>query len=128
MREDGVNREFVSAVAVAGPSGSEFRRPRSAGPPSFRVGRGAANIGAPGRIAQLGERQLDKLEVTGSSPVAPITPCPHGRGRRSARLSPKVVKPSEGAESFAGFPRLAGYDSEGNDSLGRFACRFAEPS
>ena len=25
-----------------------------------------------GRIAQLGERQLDKLEVTGSSPVAPI--------------------------------------------------------
>jgi hypothetical protein len=28
-----------------------------------------------GRIAQLGERQLDKLEVTGSSPVAPIPPC-----------------------------------------------------
>jgi anti-sigma B factor antagonist len=26
----------------------------------------------PGRLAQLGERQLDKLEVTGSSPVAPI--------------------------------------------------------
>ncbi len=26
-----------------------------------------------GRIAQLGERQLDTLEVTGSSPVAPIT-------------------------------------------------------
>src|SRR5262245_20163621 len=28
--------------------------------------------GVYGRIAQLGERQLDKLEVTGSSPVAPI--------------------------------------------------------
>lgn len=26
-----------------------------------------------GRLAQLGERQLDKLEVTGSSPVAPIS-------------------------------------------------------
>ena len=26
----------------------------------------------PGRIAQLEERQLDTLEVTGSSPVAPI--------------------------------------------------------
>ncbi len=26
----------------------------------------------PGRLAQLGERQLDKLEVTGSSPVTPI--------------------------------------------------------
>src|SRR6476661_6991655 len=37
-----------------------------AGPP-------AAVTSAPaGRIAQLGERQLDKLEVTGSSPVAPI--------------------------------------------------------
>src|SRR6476469_7985345 len=30
----------------------------------------------PGRLAQLGERQLDKLEVTGSSPVAPIPVLP----------------------------------------------------
>jgi hypothetical protein len=31
----------------------------------------------PGRLAQLGERRLDKAEVTGSSPVSPITekPC-----------------------------------------------------
>jgi hypothetical protein len=35
--------------------------------PNFRFG---SRITA-GRIAQLGERQLDKLEVTGSSPVAP---------------------------------------------------------
>ena len=34
--------------------------------------------GAPGRLAQLGERQLDKLEVTGSSPVAPIAPLTAG--------------------------------------------------
>jgi acetyl-CoA acyltransferase len=27
----------------------------------------------PGRLAQLGERRLDKAEVTGSSPVSPIT-------------------------------------------------------
>jgi hypothetical protein len=40
---------------------------------------------AAGRIAQLGERQLDKLEVTGSSPVAPIRPCPHGK-RDSGRF------------------------------------------
>jgi hypothetical protein len=26
----------------------------------------------PGRLAQLGERRLDKAEVTGSSPVSPI--------------------------------------------------------
>jgi hypothetical protein len=32
----------------------------------------AARFRFPGRLAQLGERQLDKLEVTGSSPVAPI--------------------------------------------------------
>ena len=32
----------------------------------------AVRLIAPGRLAQLGERQLDKLEVTGSSPVAPI--------------------------------------------------------
>ncbi len=30
--------------------------------------------GAAGRLAQLGERQLDKLEVTGSSPVPPTAP------------------------------------------------------
>ena len=27
----------------------------------------------PGRLAQLGERRLDKAEVTGSSPVSPIS-------------------------------------------------------
>lgn len=32
----------------------------------------AARFRSPGRLAQLGERQLDKLEVTGSSPVTPI--------------------------------------------------------
>src|SRR3954471_17920337 len=36
------------------------------------VGCLAATFSPPGRLAQLGERQLDKLEVTGSSPVAPI--------------------------------------------------------
>lgn len=39
---------------------------------------GAARFRFPGRLAQLGERQLDKLEVTGSSPVTPIPP----RGER----------------------------------------------
>src|SRR3954452_5334390 len=32
-----------------------------------------AKLSPSGRIAQLGERQLDKLEVTGSSPVAPTS-------------------------------------------------------
>jgi hypothetical protein len=35
-------------------------------------GLSAARFRRPGRLAQLGERQLDKLEVTGSSPVTPI--------------------------------------------------------
>ncbi len=32
-----------------------------------------ARIGGPGRLAQLGEHQLDKLGVTGSSPVPPTS-------------------------------------------------------
>jgi hypothetical protein len=42
-------------------------------------------LDAPGRLAQLGERQLDKLEVTGSSPVAPIV---HG-------FAPSRVRPRQ---------------------------------
>src|SRR3712207_8890267 len=30
-----------------------------------------ATLAVPGRLAQLGERRLDKAEVTGSSPVSP---------------------------------------------------------
>jgi hypothetical protein len=30
----------------------------------------------PGRLAQLGERRLDKAEVTGSSPVSPMAESP----------------------------------------------------
>ena len=47
------------------------RRVARGGPPS-----GCARLcdpGSPGRLAQLGEHQLDKLGVTGSSPVAPIS-------------------------------------------------------
>ncbi len=39
-------------------------------------GRRVARIQAPGRLAQLGEHQLDKLGVTGSSPVPPIEESP----------------------------------------------------
>ena len=43
-------------------------------PPDDDRRRGAARIPEPGRLAQLGEHQLDKLGVTGSSPVPPISP------------------------------------------------------
>jgi hypothetical protein len=39
----------------------------------------------PGRLAQLGERRLDKAEVTGSSPVSPIVG--FGSGARELRPS-----------------------------------------
>jgi putative SOS response-associated peptidase YedK len=42
-------------------------RPRKGARPSRRT----ANLRGPGRLAQLGEHQLDKLGVTGSSPVPP---------------------------------------------------------
>jgi hypothetical protein len=37
-------------------------------------------LAAPGRLAQLGERRLDKAEVTGSSPVSPTTDTPEQSG------------------------------------------------
>ena len=52
-----------------------------------------------GRLAQLGERQLDKLEVTGSSPVAPTSRKPRyggvSSGRERSRSSSR--RPSRGA-------------------------------
>src|SRR6266516_7563790 len=51
--------------ANAAPQPSQLRfRSGEGNPPS-----GAATIGHEGRLAQLGEHQLDKLGVTGSSPV-----------------------------------------------------------
>ena len=42
----------------------------------------------PGRLAQLGERQLDKLEVTGSSPVAPTSGKPRCGGVFALLVAP----------------------------------------
>ena len=43
----------------------------------------------PGRLAQLGERRLDKAEVTGSSPVSPTyeSPAPAGFSRSRAQIA-----------------------------------------
>jgi hypothetical protein len=49
----------------------------------FRCDRGGpdfANLSRPGRLAQLGEHQLDKLGVTGSSPVPPTRGRPANAG------------------------------------------------
>ncbi len=54
-------------------------RERSAGAP--RSGRALISSPLPGRLAQLGERRLDKAEVTGSSPVSPITGTARFAGR-----------------------------------------------
>src|ERR671915_1750481 len=51
---------------------------------------GFATLSLPGRLAQLGERQLDKLEVTGSSPVPPTPAIPdEARPNGRASLSPR---------------------------------------
>lgn len=47
-----------------------------------RVCEGGRLVGwgpVPGRLAQLGERRLDKAEVAGSSPASPITKNPGKR-------------------------------------------------
>ena len=68
---------FEITMRARGLLGRRSRRGRS-GPDATPVGsppaaEPAANFRAPpGRIAQLGERRLDKAEVTGSSPVTPI--------------------------------------------------------
>src|SRR5262245_22761633 len=61
---------------------------RSFMPQSSLFGNAAAPLSfdASRRLAQLGERQLDKLEVTGSSPVPPIS-----RRPRSHAGSPQAV-------------------------------------
>ncbi len=71
----------VAGVAVGTPHGT----PRGASAPVGPWSRGSdsANLLALGRLAQLGEHQLDKLGVTGSSPVPPITETPAQRGFRS---------------------------------------------
>src|SRR5258708_34702383 len=73
------------------------RDPRSAPGPG-RPGAAPARAGAacravdrlgfvPGRLAQLGERRLDKAEVTGSSPASPIAFRPVFRGASRSVLS-----------------------------------------
>ena len=52
-----------------------------------------AKLAALGRLAQLGERQLDKLEVTGSSPVAPIGPSRIAEVGRPPQLPGAVWRP-----------------------------------
>jgi hypothetical protein len=66
-------------AVVSGPASAGTRslvRPRGPGraPPQEKGKSGSAELAtvrAPGRLAQLGEHQLDKLGVTGSSPVPP---------------------------------------------------------
>ena len=60
----GASERAVAGTAEVTPGRYLSRRPAAAG----RLVRSSAE----GRLAQLGEHQLDKLGVTGSSPVSPI--------------------------------------------------------
>jgi hypothetical protein len=61
---------------------------------------GEATIALPGRLAQLGEHQLDKLGVTGSSPVPPTSEAPAKRGFSFSGETegPLFTRPHAGAE------------------------------
>ena len=63
----------------------------------------------PGRLAQLGERRLDKAEVTGSSPVSPIPGEPHFMGLFRVRGGLEV--PNEVPLVRAGRVRAGCYQS-----------------
>jgi hypothetical protein len=58
----------------------------------------AATIVDPGRLAQLGERRLDKAEVAGSSPASSIIGVAHRRGLR--------LLETRDDEVLTGFPRF----------------------
>ena len=68
-----------------------------------------ATIRRPGRLAQLGEHQLDKLGVTGSSPVPPTSEAPAQRGfsfsrteNATGRVAAKNGRTRERIEGGAG--------------------------
>src|SRR3954453_9787437 len=73
------------------PAGSLAREERAPG--ALKGREPLAMIDAvPGRLAQLGERRLDKAEVTGSSPVSPIeSPATAGLFSWGLRPSPSAV-------------------------------------
>src|SRR5262245_60044218 len=74
-----------------------------------------ATIRQPGRLAQLGEHQLDKLGVTGSSPVPPTSQKPRlggascfGHEKRGAMSAPLVSKMSAAtARQLRSLPSLS---------------------
>src|SRR2546430_35552 len=61
-------RTAAGSVQPAAPFGGPRRWTRGGGGRALGP---EAMMGDPGRLAQLGEHQLDKLGVTGSSPVPP---------------------------------------------------------
>src|SRR5947209_6671095 len=61
----------------------------------FVRSRAALSCPLPGRLAQLGERRLDKAEVTGSSPVSPTPGAPPRRGFVVLRTSERLASASD---------------------------------
>ena len=94
-------------------------------------------MGCFGRLAQLGEHQLDKLGVTGSSPVPPIKkPAGNSGFLRSMRASRHQFRVGW-KESSSGFPaalisaapdvhRPARRDARGHGDL--YAVKWREPA
>ena len=78
----------------------------------------------PGRLAQLGERQLDKLEVTGSSPVAPIPGRNRSTGLPSTRSDLERVRLPGNRTG----PQRGGRSRSTVSSTSRRAPRFASCS
>jgi hypothetical protein len=90
----------------------QTRSPRPAPPPDPSL-----HCRLPGRLAQLGERRLDKAEVTGSSPVSPIGSetrvatrvssferVPKNRRRRPAHSCPSPKSSPESPPAWVGGP------------------------
>ena len=69
LGEGDPHQRFRTATAIARERSLRYPPPRATNPSPALL-----SSPLPGRLAQLGERRLDKAEVTGSSPVSPTAP------------------------------------------------------
>ena len=127
-------------------AGFRDRLPRGCHGPFYalRAEADSASLSHLGRLAQLGEHQLDKLGVTGSSPVPPIgkgpgngaflvlgslkdagfASCDSSMGARCQRSSRGLVEPQ--TDDSTRDERRAGADSP-KESFGRLLLGFIQP-
>src|SRR3954452_2549064 len=105
LRGRGADRNRTGVHGFAGRCVATPPRRRSSALEGSRLPDVATLSRPRGRLAQLGERLLDKQEVTGSSPVSPTAETPLRGGVSSFRGPIRPAKPPTSASSTRSAPR-----------------------